>query len=125
MAIGIGVTADESSQNRDSYHEHLLHEDMHSMANSVRMLLALNHMEELEIAERKKRVLHQLDILEGTARILDENAEIYDYSVRSPYMGAFLHDVGIAREFALLDPPDFEPSAGLIKSCLFCHQTLE
>jgi len=95
------------------------------MANSVRMLLALNHMEELEIAERKKRVLHQLDILEGTARILDENAEIYDYSVRSPYMGAFLHDVGIAREFALLDPPDFEPSAGLIKSCLFCHQTLE
>ncbi len=128
LAIGssILVTADESGEDiRDSYHEHLLREDMHSMANSVRMLLALNHMNEINIEERKKRVLRQLLILEGTARIIDEDAEIYNYSVKNLYMGSFLHDVDMAREFALMDPPDFEPSAGLIKSCLLCHQTLD
>jgi len=123
FSYGIRETfADEPIVSRDSYHERMLREDMHAMAASVRVLLAI---ERKDVDERRKKVLRELDVLEGTATIINEGAEIFNYSVMSPYMGSFLYDVEIAREFALKNPPNFEPSTELINSCLFCHQTFE
>jgi len=124
---GMLVMADDSSgkPERQNHHEHLLLKDMYTMSSSVITLFALDNMEGIDAAERQKRVLGELDKLEQVARILVNNVEIHNYSVRGPFMGSFLHDVGMAREFALMDPPNFKPSTGLIKSCLLCHESLE
>ena len=121
------VTADDSAEktDRQMHHEHLLLKDMYAMSSSVITLFALDNLHIVDNGELQKRVLRELDNLENIAKILSNNSEIHNYSIRGPYMGSFLHDVGMAREFALMDPPDFKPSTGLIKSCLLCHDSLE
>lgn len=106
-------------------HDNQLRKDMLSMSASVLKLFALDNMDNIDDAERQRQILQELDKLEKTARILVNDVEIKNYSIRSPFMGSFLHDVGMAREFALMDPPDFRPSTGLIKSCLLCHENLD
>jgi len=128
LTLGFSIettVADNSNTARDSYHERVLRDDMNAMANSVRTLLALNSRDDISSGERKNLVLLQLDNLEGTAIIIDEGAEIFNYSVMSPYMGSFLHDVSVARDFALMDPPDFGPATELIDSCMHCHQNMD
>jgi len=108
----------------DSYHERMLKDDMRAMARSVRRLLVLETDGVLPADERHTRVMRELEILEGIGEVINEDSEIYNYSVSSPYMGSFLHDVSMAREFAEGEPPDYQPATGLVKSCMFCHQNL-
>jgi len=106
----------------DSYHERMLKDDMRAMARSVRRLLVLDTQGGISAAERQTRVMRELDQLEGIAAVINQDSEIYNYSVSSPYMGSFLHDITMAREFAEAEPPDYQPATGLVKSCMFCHQ---
>lgn len=127
IADGAESTTDTGTVDsmKDNPHENQLRTDMLAMSGSVLKLFAFDNMTNLDDAERQKRILQELDKLEKTARILINDVEIKNYSIRSPFMGSFLHDVGMAREFALMDPPDYRPSTGLIKSCLLCHKSLD
>lgn len=107
------------------HHEYLLLQDMYSMSASVISLFALASLDQIDEEERQKRILAELDKLEEIARLQIDNVEVLNYSVVSPYLGSFLHDVGMAREFALMDPPNFKPATGLIESCLLCHENLK
>jgi len=130
LSVGCAiVTADpfalDKVDNRmDSYHERMLKDDMRAMARSVRRLLLLASEGLYAADERHERVLRELEILESIAGVINEDSEIYNYSVSSPYMGSLLHDISMAREFAELDPPDYQPATGLVNSCTFCHQNL-
>jgi len=106
----------------DNYHERMVKDDKRAMARSVRRLLLLASEGLYAADERHERVLRELEILEGIAEVINEDSEIYSYSVSSPYMGSFLHDISMAREFAESDPPDYQPATGLVNSCRFCHQ---
>ena len=114
----------EPDSERDLYHQSLLREDMRAMTISVRKLLVLDSQKDVSTKDRHRQVMRELDNLEGIARIIDEDEALQGYSQSSPYLGAFLHDVSMAREFALRDPPDYQPATWLIKSCLFCHKNI-
>ena len=116
--------ADEEALERDMYHRALLREDMRAMTISVRKLLVLDAQSEVSDEERHRKVMRELDNLEGTARIVQEDGELISYSLLYPYLGSFLHDVSMAREFALQNPPNYQPATWLIKSCLFCHKNI-
>ncbi len=105
-------------------HNSLLNEDMRYMLTSIRNLMLLSIDTGLTDSERQDRVLRELDLLNSTARILKDGEELYGYSVADPYLGSFIHDISMAKEFALQSPPDYEPAIGLRKSCLMCHENL-
>lgn len=113
---------DSGTLERDTYHRALLREDMRAMTISVRKLLVLDAQSEVSEEERHRQVMRELDNLEGTARVVQEDGEISNYSLLNPYLGSFLHDISMAREFALQSPPNYQPATWLIKSCLFCHK---
>lgn len=121
------VRAEDGLENLEKriHHEYLLLQDMYSMSASVISLFALQSLDQIDEEERQKRILAELDKLEEIARLQIDNVEVLNYSVVSPYLGSFLHDVGMAREFALMDPPNFKPATGLIESCLLCHEHLK
>ena len=72
----------------------------------------------------KAQVLAQLDTIEGIARGIDADNAITNWSVINRYMGAFIYDVRVAREFAADEPPNYVPANRLIRSCLSCHSSL-
>lgn len=72
----------------------------------------------------KAQVLAQLDAIEGIARSIDADNAVTNWSVINRYMGAFIYDVLVAREFAADEPPNFVPANRLIRSCLSCHSSL-
>ena len=127
VALGAWVSAEDSLEIMEKriHHEYLLLQDMYSMSASVISLFALEGLDHIDEQDRLERILAELDKLEEIARLQIDNVEVLNYSVVSPYIGSFLHDVGMAREFALMDPPDFKPATGLIKSCLLCHEHLK
>lgn len=105
-------------------HSSLLKQDMRFMYSSLLTLFSLASDTSVSDSARLNQVLKELDILDVTARVIKNGEELYGYSVADPYLGSFLHDVSMAREFAQLTPPDYGPATGLIRSCLVCHEDL-
>jgi len=105
----------------ENQHDSHLATDMQSMFRSATALMSLETDGGITEEERLSRIMRELDNLDDTARILKNGREITNYSLTSLYMGSFLHDVQMAKEFATLSPPDFEPAYGLIRSCQYCH----
>jgi len=66
----------------------------------------------------------ELDKIERIASGLGGPDTITNYSVINRYMGAFLYDVTVAREFAERDPPNYVPAFRLLKSCQACHESM-
>ena len=114
----------QSYYTSDLHHEKYLTEDMQLMDRSVKALQSLAADESVGVSERLARVLRELDTLQATARIIKSGQEIFSYTSVSPYMGSFQYDLSIAREHAQRTPPDFQPAAWLVKSCLFCHDNI-
>lgn len=108
--------------NADHHHEGHLSTDMQSMFRSAMALMTLETDGGITEEERLSRIMRELNNLDDTARILRDGKEITQYSLASPYMGSFIHDVRMAKEFAALSPPDFVPAYGLIRSCQYCHE---
>ena len=115
---------EENRFDRNNYHQSLLREDMRAMTISVRKLLVLDSQAGISAEERHKQVLRELDKLESIATMIEEDGELTSYSLVSPYIGAFLHDVYLARENAEKSAPDYQPATWLIRSCLSCHQNI-
>jgi len=78
----------------------------------------------LDEKQMYKGVHAELDKLERTASRLGGVDTITNYSVINRYMGAFLYDVRLAREFAEREPPNYEPAFRLIRSCQSCHESM-
>lgn len=108
----------------ERYHESAFRNDMLDMADSLRTILVIAVDEEQSIDEQQRVILRELEVLNALAAVVDEDGQVYSYTQRNPYMGSFLHDIGMAKEFAGAAPPDFEPARRLINSCLFCHKSL-
>ena len=76
-------------------------------------------------AERRQQILPMLDRIEIIAATLaGEDEVVTNYSVINHYMGAFLYDVGVARQFAQREPANLIPAGRLIKSCMSCHESI-
>lgn len=106
-----------------------LHEGMNDMAQEVAFLteLSVSGLEkEGKTTEPhgKGEVLDSLDRIKLIAEGIGGAGVVTNYSVINRYMGAFLYDVNIAREFAERTPPNYFPAYSLIKSCLSCHDSL-
>jgi hypothetical protein len=108
----------------ERYHEGAFRADMLKMTDSLRTILVVAVDDKLETDEQRTHILTELDTLQELASAIDDDGEVYSYTNRNPYMGSFLHDIDMAREFASDTPPNFEPSRKLINSCLFCHKSL-
>ncbi len=95
----------------------LMAEELATLSN---LSLDTSRTEESKTAD----VLAGLERIEAIASDLGGDDVVTNYSVINRYMGAFLYDVQLAREFALRDPPNHFPASTLVKSCLSCHQSL-
>ncbi len=103
---------------------HELHADMSLMAKQIATLSNMSLDNSRSERSKSTDVLASLDRIEAIASGLGGEGVVTNYSVINRYMGAFLYDIQIAREFALRDPPNHFPSYTLVKSCLSCHQSL-
>jgi len=105
-----------------SHHE--LSSGMQSMADRIRSIATVSLNMDMSDDDQRDIIVPLLDGIEHIAADLDGENSVTNYSVINRYMGAFLYDVGLAREFALRDPPNLVPSQRLIKSCLSCHESI-
>lgn len=118
------VSIPDKSYEYRSIHESALHSDMRAMATSLRVLAELNFDTEISAVQQQGIVQRELSNVERIATGIGGGDVITNYSVINRYMGAFLYDVGLAKEFADRDPPNYVPANRLIKSCLSCHSSI-
>lgn len=97
---------------------------MQQMADRVRLIASTRLNRELSLEQQRKRILPQLDDIKTIAGNLDGDGAVTNYSVINRYMGSFLFDVDVARQFAQRDPPNLIPAQQLINSCLSCHESI-
>lgn len=105
-------------------HEPALQSEMRSMGVSIGALAEYFFEKNIDQEQLYKGVHAELNKLERTASRLGGVDTITNYSVINRYMGAFLYDVRLAREFAEREPPNFEPAFRLIRSCQSCHESM-
>lgn len=112
--------------NRTVYaHSGQLADDMRSMMQGVTNLMTIETDKTISDTRRHVRIIRELAMLENAAKVIKDGTEISGYSTTNPYMGSFLHDIQMAKEFAELTPPDYQPATSLIKSCVYCHKNRE
>lgn len=116
-----GITQDQNNFHLLS--ENKVQIDMQEMAINVSAILGATMDESASIESQSGTVVPKLDKIQKLAFELGGTG-LTNYSVINRYMGAFLYDVGIAREFALRSPPNLMPAGRLVKSCLSCHDSL-
>jgi len=99
--------------------------DMQHMADQL-ALVAITVMDsESTDPARREQILPMLDRIETIAANLAGGDEVVtNYSVINHYMGAFLYDVGVARQFAIREPANLLPAGRLVKSCMSCHESM-
>jgi len=105
-------------------HEPALHSEMRTMGVSLGTLAKYYFEKDLDEKQLYDGVHAELNKLERTASRLGGVDTITNYSVINRYMGAFLYDVRLAREFAEREPPNFVPAFRLINSCQSCHESM-
>lgn len=103
-------------------HRGQLAEDMSLMMQGVTNLMTIEVDSSISDARRHSRIIRELRVLQNAAKVIRDGTEITGYSENNPYMGAFLHDIRMAMEFAEMTPPDYQPATSLIKSCVYCHK---
>ena len=99
--------------------------DMQLMADQLALIaLTTLDVEATDVA-RRQQILPMLDRIETIATTLVGGDEVVtNYSVLNHYMGAFLYDVDVARQFALREPANLLPAGRLVKSCMSCHESI-
>lgn len=101
-----------------------LRQRMQSMADRIGAIAKTSMSQDLTLENQQDIVLPLLDEIETIATEIDGASTVTNYSVINQYMGAFLYDVTVARQFALKSPPNLLPARRLIKSCLSCHESI-
>jgi len=119
----IAVTENQS----DTFHlisDTELSQGMQNMANRISIIALLGMNDDMGAEQKRIRVISLLDEIESLASSIDGHGSVTNYSVINRYMGSFLYDVSLARQFANRQPPNLVPSQRLIKSCMACHESL-
>lgn len=124
FSAGCTVVTTEEQVNFHLLSEHQLRSEMQRMANHIVILTEMSMAEDNPASASRSEILLQLNQIQQIARGLRGEAEVTNYSVINRYMGSFLYDIEVAKQFARRDPPNFVPSNRLVKSCLSCHQSI-
>ena len=124
LLSGCTVVATEEPVRFHLINELQLRSEMQRMANRIIVLTEMSMAEENPGTASRNDVLLELNRIQQIARGLRGDEEVTNYSVINRYMGSFLYDVEVAKQFAKRDPPNFVPSNRLVKSCLSCHQSI-
>ena len=103
---------------------HNLRAEMSLMAHQLATISNLSLDSSRSEHSKSAEIIASLDRIKSIASDLGGDDVVTNYSVINRYMGAFLYDVQLAREFALRDSPNNYPAYTLVKSCLSCHQSL-
>ena len=104
--------------------EHKLHAGMGFMAEQLAIMSNLSLDSSRSEDSKTSVILASLDKIQAIASDIGGEGVVTNYSVINRYMGSFLYDVHLARQFSLRDPPNHYPAYTLVKSCLSCHQSL-
>jgi len=118
------ITADSKKPDFHVLGQAMLHGEMRLMAAELRILLDTHLDDSLPEPGRQQKALAALNRIQSIASGIGGDDVVTNYSVINDYMGAFLYDVGVAKEFAMKNPPNYFPGGTLIKSCLSCHQSI-
>jgi len=122
--LGCALT-NPSARHYRIIHEPMLHSSMRAMGLSLGTLAELYYeKDDASDEQQAQRVLAELNKIERIASNLGGDDVVTNYSVINRYMGAFLYDVSVAKEFAQREQPNFVPAYRLIKSCQSCHQSM-
>ena len=125
LSLCLGCAAsEEKGYIFQTIHETVLHSEMRKMANSLGRLASLYFDTDIEDAERHEIVINELNTVEQIASGIGGDDVITNYSVINHYMGAFLYDVALAKQFAYQEPPNYVPANRLLNSCRSCHNSL-
>lgn len=101
-----------------------LHDAMQDMADRIAVIALLSVDSNLHIEKKRNRIIPLLDEIQTIASDIDGNGAVTNFSVVNRYMGSFLYDVSLAKQFASQQPPNLVPAERLIKSCLSCHESI-
>lgn len=124
LVSGCTVVATEEPVSFHLINELQLRSEMQRMAKRIVVLTEMSMAEENPGTASRNDVLLELNQIQQIAWGLRGDEEVTNYSVINRYMGSFLYDIEVAKQFAKRDPPNFVPSNRLIKSCLSCHQSI-
>jgi len=124
LTCGSCATTESEKRAYQIIHEPALHSEMQAMANSLGELAILYFDSDHDDARLYRSVQDELAKIERIASRLGGEDTITNYSVINNYMGAFLYDVKLAREFADRDPPNYVPAFRLLRSCQSCHESM-
>jgi hypothetical protein len=124
LLAGCAVVATEEPTNFHLISDLQLRSVMQGMANRIVVLTELSMTEDNPGAADRNEILLELNRIQQIARGLRGESEVTNYSVINRYMGSFLYDIEVAKQFAKHDPPNFVPANRLVKSCLSCHQSI-
>lgn len=106
-------------------HETALRSDMRTMAASLGVLAELYFNTTVSEAVLRETVHKELDNIKKISTNIRSGDVVTNYSVINRYMGAFLYDVEVAKQFADRDPPNYVPANRLLNSCMSCHSSFE
>jgi hypothetical protein len=126
MLVGCKMLNQDMTVDQNNFHllsEKQVQFDMQEMAINLSAIIGVTLDESSSAESQSDTVVPILDKIQQIAYELGGKG-LTNYSVINRYMGAFLYDVGIAREFALKSPPNLLPAERLVKSCLSCHESL-
>jgi hypothetical protein len=125
MLVGCATLNQDVTVDQNSFHllsEKNVQFDMQQMAINLSAILGTTLDETASVESQSASIVPILDKIQRIAYELGGEG-LTNYSVINRYMGAFLYDVGIAREFALRSPPNLVPAGRLVKSCMSCHDS--
>ena len=95
---------------------------MKGMSAELLTITTLTSQSTLTPSEHNE-LLKRLQSLSLKARTIGGEGVVTNYSVINQYMGAFIYDVELAKQFANMDTPNYVPANRLVKSCISCHDT--
>ena len=124
LVLTLCVSCALSEEKSDEYrtiHESVLRSDMKTMANSLGVLANLHFETDIGDAQRQYMVIRELGTIEEIASGIGGDDVVTNYSIINRYMGAFLYDVSLAKQFANREPPNYIPANRLLNSCMSCH----
>jgi len=124
LTLCLGCAIDKKGYKLQTIHESVLHADMTTMAHSLGRLARLHFDTDITDTERHSIVINELNSIERIASGIGGDDVVTNYSVINHYMGAFLYDVALAKQFAYRDPPNYVPANRLLNSCRSCHNSL-
>jgi len=101
-----------------------LSQGMQRMAEKVSLLALFSLDSDMSTEQKRMMILPLLNNIESIASDINGDGAVTNYSVINRYMGSFLYDVSLAREFANRQPPNLFPAQRLIKSCMACHESI-